>query len=490
VWASASRAAKRWIADADGHVRLAYGESGAEGYFLYRRAQGEPWVDVGPTERFPLDAMTFVPLGFTNDPRKIYVSARIDSDRFAIHEFDIESRRFSPPIFSHPHYDVTGPLRFSTGEDGVRKLVAIEYQADYQETHWVDGGWREMMKEIHQALPGRVAYVLGTSSDGGVILLLVISDRHPGTYYVHRPTEGMLVPFVDRRPQLDPQHMVEVRPVQYRARDGLLIPGYLALPRGSEGKRVPVIVNPHGGPWVRDDREFDPVLQFFANRGWAVFRPNFRGSTGFGLTFQKMGYRQWGKAMQQDITDGVRWLIDQGIADPGRICIYGTSYGGYAALLGAVESPDLYRCAASYAAATDLAELLSDRNQREDNQLWTRLIGDRKEDRERLRLASPVHRASAIRIPVLMAHGKEDRVIRASHTREMARALSRSGRLEELMLFDDEGHGLHHERNRLEYYGRLEQFMARHLGAPRAARTASSPPAPAPAPVYTPVGGQ
>jgi dipeptidyl aminopeptidase/acylaminoacyl peptidase len=465
--ASAGRRVRAWYTDQGGLARVAYGRDHDGPFFIYRADKGSPWLELKPTSAVVSNEMSFYPLDASADPAKIYTAARVDSDRLAVHLYDIHTGQFSEPLLSNDRYDVEGPLYFSGGGAG-RELIGISYLDHFHRTRWVEPTWKKWMEAAEGALPGQMTRLVGRATDDRLLLLYAISDRQPGTYYVYAPADAKLMRIASEHPDLDPARMAPVEAVDYRARDGRLIPAYLARPPGSAGRRVPVVVNPHGGPWARDNAAFDPELQFFASRGWAVFRPNFRGSDGYGLEHRMAGYGQWGLAMQDDISDGVAWLIEQGIADPDRICIYGGSYGGYAALMGLVKTPELYRCGAAFAAVSDIVDLIDDKEwyANFDDSEYAKLIGDRKADREKLRAASPAQRASDIRDPVFLAHGEEDRVVRVGQSRKMAEALKDAGKEHELLILEKEGHGLFYERNRLDFYRRLEAFLHRHLDGP------------------------
>jgi dipeptidyl aminopeptidase/acylaminoacyl peptidase len=272
---------------------------------------------------------------------------------------------------------------------------------------------------------------------------------------------------------------VEVRPVSYKARDGRQIQGYLALPRGSEGRRVPVVVNAHGGPRAtqgpqsgvpgtlfltsRATQEFDGELQLLVSRGWAVFRPNFRGSRGLGLALEKAGHKEWGRAIQNDTADGVRWLVESGVADPGKICIYGPELGGHMSVEGTIQTPDLFACAASLGGIFDFDAFLSDREFFTDIAVMSDQIGDRSQDAEQLAASSPRPRAAQVQCPVFLAHFSEDRLFRVDQTTDMAKALSAAGKPYDLLVLDD-SREVSRDALRVRFYRSLEAFLYRHLG--------------------------
>jgi len=469
----------RWFADSSGTVRIGYGQNRNEGFFVYRKSEADDWQRVGPAANRKLDELSFIPLGAAQDPSQLYVLSRHESDRYALYRYDIERGEFLEKLFSHPQVDVTGPLVESLQQPGVpSRLLGVGYTDDFVRVHWLDDRARTLMDKVDAVLEGSVNTIISRSSDESRLLIHARSDRQPNTYYVFDRAKNELTRLGSSRPSLDPEQLAAVLPVRYSARDGLEIHGYLALPREAEAqvpreegelpataRPVPLIVNPHGGPWARDTREFDAELQFFASRGWAVFRPNFRGSEGFGLEFQARGYRQWGLAMQDDVTDGVRWLIDRGIVDPDRVCIYGGSYGGYASLTGLVKTPDLYACGATFAGVSDLDAILRDREFYVNSGSLATRLGDRRQDAEALRTASPIDNVRKIRVPVFIAHGVEDRVVRVDHSQRMADALRAAEKPHHLLLLEGQPHGFYDESARIRYYRNLEAFLYPFLTA-------------------------
>jgi len=237
------------------------------------------------------------------------------------------------------------------------------------------------------------------------------------------------------------------------------------LPRGGD-KKLPTIVMPHGGPTARDVWGWNAEAQFLASRGFAVFQPNYRGSTGFGREHERKGYRQWGLSMQDDISDGVAWLVEQGIADPQRIGIYGASYGGYAALQGLVKTPELYRAGASFAGVSDMIEWLDEIDQYHFSDFNRPVHGDRSDDRDQLEATSPARHAARVRAPVLLAHGEADPIVGVEQSRAMEDALEDAGKSVEAYYYPDEGHGFMNERNRIDFHEKLAAFFTRHLAQP------------------------
>lgn len=460
VGTSSARPFHSWWAGPSGTVRMGEGQvDDRETYAIYRRDGDSPWMEIDP-RRLSSSGLGEGVLGLGPGPNQIYVAVRRkDEDCRAVYLYDVESGELGEPLLAIPGIDVPdGVLRDLDG-----RVVGMRYTRDYPETHWLDPRWRAIAERVDAALPDRNNRIVDASRDAGRVLVVSESDRHPPEHILFTAEDGRMQRVVRHHPALDPETLVARRRFRYPARDGTELWGYLAVPGGSEPRGLPVVVMPHGGPWARDSLGFDPEIQFLASRGWAVFQPNFRGSVGFGWRHLSQGFQQWGLLMQDDITDGVRHLIETGIADADRICIYGWSYGGYAAAAGLAGTPELYRCGVTAAGVSDLPGLLEERAWFLYHEMSENLIGDRKAHTEKLEAASPLRNAARIRAPIMIAHGVEDRVVRVRHSRELRDALERAGKSYEYLELPGEIHGLSIERNRLEFYRRLEAFLRSHL---------------------------
>jgi dipeptidyl aminopeptidase/acylaminoacyl peptidase len=245
----------------------------------------------------------------------------------------------------------------------------------------------------------------------------------------------------------------------------LTINGYLTLPKGAAAKSLPVIVNPHGGPWARDEWRYNHEVQFLANRGYAVLQMNFRGSTGYGRKFWESSFKEWGGKMQDDVSDGVKYLISQGIADPKRVCIYGGSYGGYATLAGLVYSPELYACGVDYVGVSNLFTFMKSVPPywKPYLDMMYQMVGDPEKDKALLAAKSPALHADQIRAPLFVVQGKNDPRVNINESNQMVDALKKRQIDVPYMVKDNEGHGFHNEENRIEMYQAMEQFLAKHL---------------------------
>ena len=256
-----------------------------------------------------------------------------------------------------------------------------------------------------------------------------------------------------------------MKPISYTSRDGLTINGYLTLPKGVAAKNLPVVINPHGGPWARDAWRFNPEVQFLANRGYAVFQMNFRGSTGYGRKFWEASFKQWGKTMQDDVTDGVQWLIKEGVADPKRVAIYGGSYGGYTTLAGIAFTPDLYAAAVDYVGVSNLFTFMNTIPPywKPFLDMFQEMVGDPVKDKDLLTATSPALHADKIKTPLFVAQGAKDPRVNIAESDQMVEALKKRGVTVEYMVKDNEGHGFRNEENRFEFYEAMEKFLSKHI---------------------------
>jgi dipeptidyl aminopeptidase/acylaminoacyl peptidase len=294
---------------------------------------------------------------------------------------------------------------------------------------------------------------------------------NPGSYYFFDRAKGKLEWLADSMPWIDPKKMSPMTPVRYKARDGLEIPAYLTIPRGSSGKNLPMVAMIHGGPWYSGDEwAFNPEVQFLASRGYAVLQPNFRGTTRYGWKHFSSSFKQWGLAMQDDITDGVQWTVAQGVADPKRMCIYGASYGGYATMMGVIKTPDLFKCGINYVGVTDL-DLFTSATWSDfayspslDGEMKD-MFGDSVKDAAQLKATSPVLLASKIKVPVMMAYGAADVRVVPEHGFRMKAAMERAGQHPDWMIADGEGHGYLEISNQVMFYGAMEKFLDKNIGA-------------------------
>jgi dipeptidyl aminopeptidase/acylaminoacyl peptidase len=447
-----------WLTDHNGKLRIATTTDGVNSSILYRDKE-EQEFKILKTTTFK---ETLAPIFFTFDNKNLYMASNIGRDKAAIIEYDIANNKEIKVLYENPDYDVSG-LNYSRKR---KVLTFANYIGWKQENHFFDKEAEEIFKDLTSKLPGKQIAITGNNKTEDKLLVRTYSDKSLGAYYFYNVNTRELSKLVDVSPWLYENDLADQKPITYKTRDGLTIHGYLTLPKGVEAKNIPVVINPHGGPWYRDAWGFNPEVQFLANRGYAVLQMNFRGSTGYGREFWEKSFKQWGKTMQDDISDGVKWLIDQGVADPKRVGIYGGSYGGYATLAGLAFSPELYACGVDYVGVSNLFTF-----QKSIPPYWEpykemlyEMVGHPQKDSLLLRDASPVFHVDNIKAPLLVAQGLNDPRVNKAESDQMVEALKKKGIDVPYMVKDNEGHGFRNEENRFDFYSAMEQFFFKHLG--------------------------
>ncbi len=450
---------RTWVSDRQGRVRAGYGydEGTAEVSLWVKPLAGDDWRQVTEQAFFAEAAVT--PIGFARDPNLLYVRANHEG-RKAVFRIDTADPGMPRElVFSHPEYDVDGPLVYSQLTNDV---IGVQFARVASGMLFLDKGYEALQRSVDKALPDRANTIVSYSADETLYLVRSSSATVPPAYYLGNRKRGTLFPIAQEYPLLAEVPLSEVRQLHYPTRDGLKIEAYLALPASGPKQKLPTIIFPHGGPMARAGGGFDYWTQFFTSRGYAVLQPNFRGSAGFGHEFMAEAVQGYGLEMQDDLEDGARWLIGRGIADRGRICIVGASYGGYAALMGAVKTPDFYRCAISYAGVSSLIDMRFYQRNYLNRKVAEEQIGT---ERSRLRAVSPRYHADKIQVPVLLAHGDRDRVVPVAQSRDMADALEDADRDFIYMELEDGSHNLHRQQNRTALFEAMERFLGEHLAA-------------------------
>ncbi|HPE65814.1 MAG TPA: S9 family peptidase [Synergistales bacterium] len=448
-----------WMTDHDGKLRVAVRSDGVNTSLLYRDKEDEPFRNILTTDF----RESVSPLFFTFDNKKLYVASNLGRDKSAIFVFDPQTVEHEELLFEHPDVDVSSLFRSRK-----RKVITgTGFTTDRFRYHFFDEQRAALQKELEERLPDDEVVVASMSRDETKVLVYAGSDRTRGTYFFFDRETKDFRKLAELASWLPKERMAPMKHVSYTSRDGLTIHGYLTLPLGKEPKNLPVVIHPHGGPWVRDGWGFDPQVQFLANRGLAVLQMNFRGSTGYGRAFWEAGFKEWGRSMQDDVTDGVLWLINQGIADPKRVGIYGASYGGYAVLAGLAFTPDLYACGVDYVGVSNIFTLLETIPPYWElgRQMLYEQIGDPEKDKELLKAASPVFHADRITAPLFVAQGANDPRVKKAESDQIVEALRSRGIEVEYMVKENEGHGFRNEENRFDFYRAMERFLATHLGS-------------------------
>jgi dipeptidyl aminopeptidase/acylaminoacyl peptidase len=430
----------------------------------YRESADAPWTKLEEGTELKLN---FTPLAFDYDNKTLYVATRSSGDKVGIYTYDFQSKKLGELVAGSAQADIN-TLIFSRAK---RALIGISFQADKPGVVWLDADMARLQRTVDKVLPDTFNRLLVADENPRRAVVFSYSDVNPGVIYLLDTEKLTLEELAKVRPWLNPTQMLERKAVHYTARDGLDIPAYLTLPRATTDKKPPLVLIVHGGPWVRGFYwTFDTEAEFFASRGYAVLEPEYRGSPGHGWKLFSSGFKQWGLSMQDDITDGAEWLIKEGVVDKDRICLYGGSYGGYAALWGLIKTPDLYKCGVAYVAVTDVSMLfeidwydLVGSPYRWIDYGAKDLIGDPKIDAEKFRSVSPLVNAEKLKAPVLLAYGGADHRVPIKHGNEFRQALDKYGKTYEWVVYDNEGHGFNKDENRLDFYRRVDTFLKKYL---------------------------
>ncbi|MBP6529116.1 MAG: S9 family peptidase [Burkholderiales bacterium] len=411
-----------------------------------------------------------LPLAFDTDDKTLIVSSRAGGDRSALYRFDIATRKLGEKLFEHPWLDINGGL---VRHPKTQAVLGVRYSAEVPRTHWFDETYAALQKAVDSALTSTTNTLFPGDESSRTVVVFAQSATDAGTYYLLNTEKRALERVAATREWLPSTLMPERKFVAYKSRDGMTIPAWLTVPRGVEAKNLPLIVHIHGGPWARGYHGVQwgrwPSAQFFASRGYAVLEPEPRASTGFGRKHYRSGFKQWGLTMQDDITDGALHLAKEGIVNKDRMCLFGGSYGGYASLQGLVKDPDLWRCASSYIAVTDL-ELLqtvawSDIARGSDfyETDYKFRVGDYEKDRAQFDATSPAKNAAKIKAAVMLTMGGQDQRVPLIHGTAMRDAMEKAGKPLDYKVYVDEAHGFNANENVTDFYTRTEAFFAKHL---------------------------
>lgn len=473
---------RQWLADWDGNVRFGVikGESEEEAdQLITRDADNQAWSP--PRALGPL-ARHFWLLGVGPSGDSIYLSREGSGGRWEMATFDLKTGRVSAQPLLHAENHDLHPPELMPSYAGVplattlfsahfRRLLGVRYVTDGPHEYWFAPELESVQKQFKQLHPGLVNLIVSTDAEVRRLLVLSYSAREPGFYSLVDLADGKVRPVGRRCPWIKAEEMADTYPVSCAARDGLGLHGYLTLPAGSSRQNLPMITLVHGGPWVRDVWGYDPIVQFLANRGYAVLQVNYRGSPGYGREFSEKGRKEIGGAIQDDIVDMTQWAVRQGIADPRRLAIMGASYGGYSTLFALAHSPELFQCGIALAPVTDWGAIWHDREDdlhKESFRFWSERIGNMDDETVRAHLAkvSPVNFAAAIRLPLLLAHGKRDSTVPVSQSESLAAGLGRTGHPPRTLFFGNLGHRFPRGEQGVKFLDEVEHFLAEHLARP------------------------
>lgn len=446
-----------WMFDHDGKLRVAFAiVDGVNISLLYRETEADEWESVLTTSFKDNISPEF----FTFDNKNVIATSNLGRDKSAVVEFDIANGKEIKVLYENPDYDVS-----SVSYSNKRKVMtSANYTSSKREKHFFDKETEDLYKRLEKDLGDYEIAITGLNKKEDVFIIRTYSDRSLGSYYIYDKTADKIEKIIEVSPWIDENNMANVYPVEYKTRDNLTIHAYLTLPLGytqETAKNLPTVINPHGGPWARDGWGFNPEVQFLANRGYAVFQMNFRGSTGYGKKFWEASFKEWGLTMQDDITDGTNWLINKGIADPERIAIYGASYGGYATLMGLVKEPELYAAGVDYVGVSNMFTFMKTIPPYWEPLLpmMYEMVGNPTTDSIMLREVSPVFHVDKIVSPLFIAQGANDPRVNIDESDQIVEAMKEQGVFVEYMVKEDEGHGFHNEENRFDFYRAMEAFL-------------------------------
>lgn len=448
------RQIRDWMTDQQHRLRLGYvtNYKTAEKHVLIRDNENSKFK-----EYFHYNSIKdkpIYPIGFDLDPNILYFK-QYKGDLLALYKLDLKTNE-QTLVFEDPERDVDGGLIYSSK---TKDVIGISHSNTATGRIYWDKDRDALQRGLDAALPDTDNYLVAFSRDENVYLMYSESDTVAGVYFLGNREEGSMSLLFSTYPELDPSLLSEHKRISYKARDGIEITGYLTLPKTGEAP-YPTIIHPHGGPGARDVDGFDYWTSFFAHRGYAVLRPNFRGSTGYGYEFSQSQMGGWGMAMQDDLEDGLNWLVEDGIANNDKVCIVGASYGGYAAMMGIAKTPDLYKCAVSFSGVSSLKQLVSD-SRKYVNSKWVKnQIGSDSDD---LKMRSPYYQVENIKTPILVIHGEDDRVVDVKQSRMFADELEDEDKSFEYIELENGDHYLSIQRNRHAAFEAIDEFLKKHL---------------------------
>ncbi len=455
-----------WVFDSKGELRIATTVKDDHRKVLARDPATNQWTELGDFRFLSDDDDNFSP-SFVDQDGTLYVESNNGADKTAVWTYDLARKKLADkPFLVSQRYDLNPDFIALQG-----KLAGLRYDVDALVTQWISPEMEALQAKVDKMLPSTVNLIdVASRGDGHFVVIHAFSDRVPGLYFLYNVQQGKLITLGKTQPDIDPKQMAGMEQIHYAARDGLEIPGYLTVPHGAERKNLPLVVMVHGGPNVRGRTwNWHPEVQFLASRGYAVLEPEYRGSTGYGQKLFNAGWKQWGLAMQDDIADGVKWTVAQGIVDPKRVCIAGASYGGYAVLMGLANDPALYRCGIDWVGVTDLDLLYtsdwSDISDAARKYGMPKLMGDRVADGAKLKATSPTANVGKIHAPVLLAYGGKDRRVPLEHGERFHDALMKQpGAKSEWVVYDDEGHGWRSIETNVDFWNRAAKFLDANIG--------------------------
>ncbi len=448
-----------WVTDANFKVRgaLAMAPDGSM-HLQVRQNEESEWTEI--VTWGPEDNQTSGPIGFTLDGQSIYLQDSRDYNAGRLVKMDIATGAITV-IAEDPEYDVGSTMI----HPDTREIQAVAFDRDRLEWSVLDDSIKADFEYIRGLHRGDFSVSSRDDADATWIVAFTV-DNGPVPFYAYDRKTRTATFLFDNQPALNKYTLATMEPISFTSRDGLTIHGYLTLPPGEERKNLPLVLNVHGGPWARDDWGYRPDVQWFANRGYVCLQVNYRGSTGYGKAFMNAGNKEWGGKMHDDLVDAVNWAVERGIADPKKVSIFGGSYGGYAALVGATFTPDVFCCAVDIVGPSNIITLIQT-----IPPYWAPLVsifhqrvGDPSTEEEFLKSRSPLFKVDQIKIPMLIGQGANDPRVKQAESEQIVEAMKSKGIPYEYMLFPDEGHGFAKPENRLKFYAAAEKFLAKYMG--------------------------
>ncbi|PWK76437.1 dipeptidyl aminopeptidase/acylaminoacyl peptidase [Mucilaginibacter oryzae] len=446
-----------WFADADGRIRLERASDGVNETILFRPDEDAPFKPIIENNF----KNTVRPIAFTGIKNYFYALSNVNRDKTALVEINAEDGKEVRTIFDCAKADITW-VDYSKNK---RRIELAGWDEAMPRKHFLAPDMEQVYNIIQQQLKGNQIRVVDRDSSENKFIVNTYTDRNPGSYYLYEKSTGKLNKLGDVNSSLLPNELCEMKPISFKARDGLLINGYLTLPLGNKKDDYPVVVMPHDGPWGRDLWGYDEQVQFLANRGYAVFQVNYRGSTGYGKAFRSAGYKQVGGKIQDDITDGVHWLIDTKIANPKKIAIFGGRFGGFSALYGVSFHPELYNCAVVQYGLINFFTYIKDAPPfvKPYLKMVYEMVGNPETDADQLRAISPVFHTDKIKVPLIIFQGAKDQRANISELNQFVRELRKRNVDVKYFLKPNERAYFRSEHNRMEMYTEIEKFLDKNM---------------------------
>ena len=444
-----------WMVNSKGEILMGYGNIKGKTKLLVRNANSGILQDISEKPLFKQGYFTPLKQGISDG--KMFVSSAIGQGRKKIYHYDYDKNIIISKVFEHPKVD-TEDIIFSYDKN---RIVAATYIEDSFEYEFFDDDFEALYSKIVEKIPHKKIRIIQDNEKGDFTIILAETETKPHDFFIYSKNDHAIKPLINNSTVLSAYEMASVKPVTYFSRDGLEIHSYLTMPHNSKGP-LPTIIMPHGGPWVRDSLRYHDWAQFLANRGFVVLQPNFRGSTGYGNIFTNISIGEWCGKMQDDLTDGLKWLERQGIADPDRVCIVGGSYGGYAALMGAIKDPNLYKCAVSFAPVTDLNTYINMYKNYPDRERLKNMVAGSNGKRF-FSEKSPSKQAKSVEIPILLVHGNSDIRVDIKHSQLMIRSLKKAKKNFEFIELDGASHFLLQDEHKKILFEKMEAFLEKNI---------------------------